>query len=156
MRSLCLALSIITLASCSGDRDRVTGLSQPANAPASSPDGFSASSFYVDTRRATASFRKVEDTENIYIVRLDLFVFNASKISLEDVQATVQIFNSQGTQVGIKFVAGRPQVVPPSTGAWYSVEFTPIHNPYYVTSYRITPLSSRGKGWVTAENVPWQ
>lgn len=157
MKLFYLTLMIMFLASCSREKNRIIGLSSEKNENSveTSPDGFSENNFYVDSQQTTPSFSLLESTNKIYTISLALNVYNYSKIPLRNVQALIQIFNGQGKQIGMKFVDSEPSVVYPNDSAWFSVKFSPIHDPYYVTSYRITPLSHRGKGWVTKADIVW-
>ena len=150
MRLLFLTLTAIVLLSCSGDGDRSTTPSPPV---------FTSNNFYA-TSGVRASFRTFGGTENIYVVRLDGFVANTSHISLSNARVMVQIFNSDQEQIGVKLATCQPTRIDPGTSvnptfASYSVEFSPIHNPFYVTSLRVTPYSDRGVGFASFPTFNW-
>ena len=161
MRLLFLTFTAIVLLSCSGDGDRsITPTQAVDSSTTPPPPGFTSNSFYAN-QDVRASFRTFGDTENIYVVTLNGFVTNTSHISLPNARVMVQIFNSDVEQIGVKLVNCLPTTIPPgtfssATFASYSVEFSPIHNPFYITSLRVTPYSDRGMGFALSPNFIWQ
>ena len=155
MRLLFLTFTTIVLLSCSGDGDRSTTPSQAVDSSTTpSLPGFPTNSFFANPG-VQPSFTTFSGTENVYVVKFNGFVTNSSNISLLNVRVMVQIFNSDLEQIGVKLADCRPTTISPKGFSSYLVEFSPIHNPFYVTSLRITPYSDRGMGFALSQNIIW-